>query len=34
MEYFNTEVTDIESLSDEALADIVGGAVINRGCVS
>jgi hypothetical protein len=26
MEYFDTEVVDIESLSDDALDDIVGGS--------
>lgn len=35
MEYFNTEIVDIESLSDEALDDIVGGiAIANKHCVA
>lgn len=34
MEYFDTEIVDIESLSDEALDDIVGGAAIAGRCVS
>lgn len=34
MEYFNTEIVDIESLSDEALDDIVGGAKVNGHCVA